>query len=234
MIMVKENNKNILINLIIFIVYGFSWFNLALIFNFIGININNLSESAKIIFSIFFELLIAIFLIIIYNKKLKEDIKDYLKNALKYFSNNIKYWLLGIGISTIINSLILTIFKINTSDNQAAINSLFKTKPLYVIISAVIVAPIIEELIFRNCFRNIFKSNITYIIMSGLVFGLFHVVNVSTSFAGFAYTFSYAALGSAFAYMMVKKDNIIIPMSFHALHNGIILLLQLVLLITTK
>ena len=43
------------------------------------------------------------------------------------------------------------------------------------------------------------------------------------------YVIPYGFLGGSFAYILAKKDNIYIPITFHMLHNGILTLLSIVL-----
>ena len=42
------------------------------------------------------------------------------------------------------------------------------------------------------------------------------------------YILPYGALGGAFAYILTKKNNILIPITFHMLHNGIITIISII------
>ena len=77
-------------------------------------------------------------------------------------------------------------------------------------------APICEEVFMRgtflSCFRELKKDWIVCLIV-GIAFGLFHL-----------YPFRYAGmtcLGAMLAYIMVKKNNILLPILMHFLNNGI-------------
>ncbi|MBQ1223931.1 MAG: CPBP family intramembrane metalloprotease [Oscillospiraceae bacterium] len=81
------------------------------------------------------------------------------------------------------------------------------------IIFVVILAPIVEELIFRKFIvdRMVRYGELTAVLCSGLLFGLFH---------GNFYQFFYAALlGMFFAFIYVKTGRIRITMLLHAVVN---------------
>ena len=81
------------------------------------------------------------------------------------------------------------------------------------LIFVVILAPIVEELIFRKFIvdRMVRYGELTAVLCSGLLFGLFH---------GNFYQFFYAALlGMFFAFIYVKTGRIRITMLLHAIVN---------------
>ena len=98
-------------------------------------------------------------------------------------------------------------------------------------ITAVILAPVIEELVFRQAFRNIITNNWLFIIISGLVFGSLHVITSYETPTDLLYLIPYSAPGIIFAYTLVKSKNIFVPMGLHFIHNGLLLSLQFVVLI---
>lgn len=90
---------------------------------------------------------------------------------------------------------------------------LMNVNPWIVFLSAVVIAPIAEELIFRKLLidRTIQYGQGISILVSGLVFGLAH---------GNFYQFFYAfGLGMIFAYIYVKTGNIVYPILFHTVIN---------------
>ena len=128
----------------------------------------------------------------------------------------------------IISNLIITnITNIDTSTNQEYIVKLLGSYPIYMIISAAIIAPLTEELIFRLNFRKIFSSNLLYIILSGITFGAMHL-SVATSIQELLYIIPYSIPGFIFAYTYTKSKNIYVPISLHLLHNTFTLVLQLI------
>ncbi|MEG2311348.1 MAG: type II CAAX endopeptidase family protein [Bacilli bacterium] len=195
-----------------------------------GIDYNNMRLISKVCYLLGTELLFIIILFLIYKKKLTKDFKDYISNFKPYMKKYMEYWALAFGLMIISNILIITIFPNSISANQETINSIFKTAPLYMIFSAVIFAPFVEEIVFRLSFKNIFKNNTLFIILSGLVFGLLHVVGNFNNWIDLIYIIPYSIPGIVFAYTLVKSKNIFIPISLHLFHNGFMMLLQTILM----
>ena len=100
--------------------------------------------------------------------------------------------------------------------------------PIYAIITAIFIAPITEELIFRLNFRNIFKNDLVFIIISGLAFGIMHFTGAKTS-EELLYIIPYSIPGFIFAYTLKKSNNIFVPISLHMIHNTLMVILQFII-----
>ena len=103
--------------------------------------------------------------------------------------------------------------------------------PIYTFISAVIIAPFLEELVFRKSFRDMFSNNLLFIILSGLTFGAFHVIGSFETLFDLIYIIPYSIPGFVFAYTLSKSKNIFVPIGLHFLHNGILMALQTFLML---
>ena len=193
------------------------------------VDLKELSLNIRIIYASLLDIIIVCSLLIIFYEVLKINIKDFKKNNQKYFSKYVKYWLIGVGVMFTSNIIITLITNNTSSNNQEAIMEIFKVAPIYMFISAVIIAPLTEELVFRKSIQNIFENKIIFILVSGLVFGALHVIPTYTQIADLLYIIPYSALGIAFAYILSKTNNIIVPMSFHFIHNGIAMTLAILL-----
>lgn len=222
----KQDLKNAITGIFVLIFYLLSNFNSSLILNILKINYNNLSTFNKIIYNISFELILIIIIIFIYRKTIINDLKN-LKNI--HFSNYIRYWFISLGLMLISNIIITMITNINTSSNQDIIVDTFSKAPIYTIILTVLFAPILEELVFRLSFRKMFKTDIIFIITSGLFFGFMHIIN-SNSLLELLYIIPYSIPGIIFAYTLKKSDNIFVPIGLHFMHNTLMILLQIILL----
>lgn len=131
-----------------------------------------------------------------------------------------------------ISNLIIKLFiDSNLPNNEQTIRDIFGISPIYIFFSAVIYAPIVEELVFRYSFKKIFSNKWIFIILSGLIFGGMHVFNNFENLTDLLYIIPYSAPGIVFAYMLEKSDNVFVPISFHFIHNGILISLQFFLLI---
>ena len=200
-------------------------------FIIMGVNTTTLPIWVKVFYLTMYSVLTASLIMIIYNKKLSKDFKDMKKNSIKYFNKYIKYWLIGLFIMMVSNLFINLIVTNDIPSNEQAIRETFNISPLYIFFSAVIYAPIVEELIFRQSIKNIFHNKWLFIIISGLLFGSMHVFGDFKNIADLLYIIPYSTPGIIFAYMLEDSDNICVPMSFHFIHNGILISLQFILLL---
>lgn len=124
------------------------------------------------------------------------------KIEFKYVIFTIILYLLSMVLELILVSMMDAI-----PSNQMLINELTQRVPYSIIISAVFLAPIIEELLFRGIFFNYFFngnsmwSNIAVVFVSGLLFGLMHEMNISLSLL--VYSLSGWVFGAVY---MITKD----------------------------
>lgn len=200
-------------------------------FAIMRVDTTTLPTWVKVFYLIMYGALTASLIMMIYNKKLSKDFKDMKKNSIKYFNKYIKYWFIGLFIMMVSNLLINLIVTNDIPSNEQAIRETFNISPLYIFFSAVIYAPIVEELIFRQSIKNIFNNKLLFIIISGLLFGSMHVFGDFKNITDLLYIIPYSTPGIMFAYMLEDSDNICVPMSFHFIHNGILISLQFILLL---
>lgn len=232
---VLENNKEYIIKVLkagaaLFLYFVLS--NLqALPFILLNIDTSTLSQTFRIFYSLFYEIFLLMIILLLFLDDLKKAYSDLKKNHKKYFSSCFKYWIIGLLVMMFSN-LILQKFSTNgIAGNEQTINELFEVSPLYIWISAVLIAPFMEELLFRQGIRNIFKNDILFILISGIFFGSLHVIGNVQNFWDFLYIIPYSSLGIAFAYMLYKTKNIFVTIGFHFMHNGILMALQFLILL---
>lgn len=107
------------------------------------------------------------------------------------------------------------------SDNTAVLSSIAKVSPI-IIISMVIFAPILEEIIFRRVlFGGIYRlTNFwTAAFLSALVFALVH--------NELEHTLVYMAPALAFSFVYYKSKRLLAPIIGHFLMNGFVVIIQL-------
>lgn len=214
---------------VVTIYFLFSIFS-TLPLNLLHINYDNLPLLIKEIYSFSTELIMLIIIFLIFKKQFKTAWQDLKKNHLNYFSKYFKFYILGIFLMISANALI-NILGGQMSGNETAIRDQFSLAPIYTFCSAVFLAPLLEETVFRLAFRNIFKNNFIFIVSSGLIFGSLHLLSgISLQFLPL-YLVSYCSFGFIFAYMLAKTNNIFVPIGFHTMHNGILMSLQVFLLL---
>lgn len=194
-------------------------------------NVDQMNNINYTIFAISYEVILLSVILIIFNKKIIQDFKDIKKNHKKYFKDNFKYYLIGLAVMFISNAIIMFILNKEVASNESAIRDMLAVVPIYIYIASVIIAPALEELVFRHGIRTLINNKYVYIIISGLVFGGLHVVTSLSVLSDLAYLVPYCSLGIAFAYIYYKTKNIFVTIGLHTMHNGILVGIQILLLI---
>lgn len=218
----KIKIKEIIKFILIFLLYLLYSDIIIIILTKLGVNIKVLPNNLKIAIMFLINLSLMIMLFIFYSKSIKENLKDLKLNFKSYIKDNFKYYVIGLLIM-IISNIIISFFVEGNSTNETLIREYINIMPIYMIFSSCIYAPFTEEMVFRKSLRNCFNNKVLYILLSGLIFGSMHLLSAS-SIVELVFLIPYSALGCAFAYMYSKTDNIFVPMSFHMMHNTIIVL----------
>lgn len=196
-----------------------------------GINVTNMPIILKSIYLLSYEIVMLAIIYLILKDKINAAIEDIKKHHKEYFSKYLKYWILALIIMSGSNILISFINGGQIAGNEEAVRNIFGQTPIYMFISAVFIAPLTEELIFRQAIRNIFSNNKLFIVVSGLIFGGLHVFNSATNWMDLLYLIPYCTPGFIFAYILSKTDNVLVPAGLHFLHNGLMMSLQVLLLL---
>jgi membrane protease YdiL (CAAX protease family) len=154
-------------------------------------------------------------IIMINYEKINKAFKDwtiYLRLALKkYF----KHYLIAIFMMMISNVIIMFFTKTMGSVNEEVLGTMFNISPIYLVFAASVKAPILEELTFRQSFKTLIEDKRIGIVLSGVIFGLLHVI----SGPDLIYIIPYSIMGIFLAYTMYDTDNVSVPIMFHFLHN---------------
>ena len=222
------NIKNLIKFLGIFFLYFISDLVYLIPLIIMGIDLNSLSQTTQITLMVVADLFVSIMLFIIYRKYLIQKFKDFKNNFNNYLEIGLKGWLIGLGIMWLGNFLLAEFSPVKEAINENQVQILIKTSPILAMMLTTIFAPINEEIIFRKSIQDILKNKWIYIIVSGLIFGYLHVSG-SESLYDFLYIIPYGALGSAFAYVLAKTDNVYTTILTHMIHNGILTLISIFL-----
>jgi CAAX family protease len=155
----------------------------------------------------------------------KHDAKHPRKHEYKY-----RYTLLAIGIYylfLVVLTVILTKLGIapQKQDNQSSIDSLLKTSAIVLIVYVTIIAPIIEELLFRYILPKAFNFNkIAEIIAYAVGFILFVTLHMPNGITGLL---TYGGMGVLFTFMRIYYDNINASILTHITWNVIVVAIML-------
>ncbi len=222
----KIKIKEIIKFILIFLLYSDI---IIIILTKLGVNIKVLPNNLKIAIMFLINLSLMIMLFIFYSKSIKENLKDLKLNFKSYIKDNFKYYVIGLLIM-IISNIIISFFIEGNSTNETLIREYINIMPIYMIFSSCIYAPFTEEMVFRKSLRNCFNNKVLYILLSGLIFGSMHLLSAS-NLVELVFLIPYSSLGCVFAYMYYKTNNIFVPMTFHMVHNTIIVINYLLMLI---
>lgn len=166
--------------------------------------------------------IITIIFIIISRNNLKEDIKKFNKNI---FKKALKYWFIG-ALFMIISSTIISLFNIPLPINETLNRNNFNYYPITQILSSIVFAPIIEEILFRLNFKDLSTNKHIYAIGTGLLFAILHLPDGFVNPIMLIHIIPYAAVGITFGYTYTKTKNIMSTITTHSLHN-LITIIQL-------
>ena len=160
-------------------------------------------------------ILVFITLIAFFIKDIKKSIKEFKQNKKKYILFILKNYLITLLIA---NTLALIAFLIIGEDSTN--EQLLNAEPIWsLLLTSIIYAPIAEELLFRGCLRKLIKNDTLFILVSGISFGLWHVLGYDQSLIQYLYVFTYSAIGIGLSYVYSKTNNLTTNIGMHFIHN---------------
>ena len=229
----KDNVKNIFKLIISFVLF----FNISLvityIFKLVGINYSDFNYIDYACLNTFIELIMFVVVILFYKKYLKKDLvlfklnkKDYIKKIISYF---LIFLVVKYGVA-LFSSLLLVMLgsDLVTSENQEAVVNLAKTFPFMMMISTSLLAPFVEEGIFRLGIKKVINNKYLFILVSGLIFGFMHIFPTELPlYVALIESLNYVTMGLLLAYIYNETDNIYVVVIIHALNNLLSMLMIL-------
>lgn len=222
---IKKYKSQIIGILMFFLMFIISDLILSILIG-LGLDIKSLSNSTKYYILLGVSLVFPIILAIVYRKKLGKDFKKIKKEYKSYLDIMINYYTIGVIGMVIANCILQYGLDLGLAGNEEGVRNLLVEAPLYTFISACILAPFEEEMLFRKVINDFCKNKYVFIIFSGLIFGLMHVIGIASGLE-YLYAIPYGILGSIFALIYVKTDNIWCPILIHFFHNTVLVLVQL-------
>ena len=221
-----KKNYKFLVVILLYLLYQ-SNFIIALISSF-GINVSKIPKTPRIWLFTITDLMYVVILILMFKKEIIKGLKDLKKNFVDRTLTSLNCWIAGCFIMTVSSILISLILKQEVSQNEALVRQSIKIAPLYMLFTCSIVAPIFEEMVFRRSLYGLIRFKWLFILVSGLGFGLLHVLGSYSSALDFLYVIPYGAMGCCFAYLLTKTNNITLPIIVHMLHNTILVIIQII------
>ena len=156
-------------------------------------------------------LIMFIIFAIMYFKRIKADIKRLTKNNIIFV---VIIAIFGLSVNYVVGLFNLP------SNNQNIAENLINSYAIPMGIYTALIAPCIEELVFRVGIGNIIKNNVVFVIISALSFGLVHSRGASILI--------YVFLGAIFTITYIKTDRNLVAAAFvHMVNNAVGVLLVL-------
>lgn len=116
----------------------------------------------------------------------------------------------------------LTLFNIKPgSENTFEIMNIARAAPIFIIIPA-LVAPILEEIIFRKIIFGSLYKRMNFFFAAGLSAIIFGIIHQEPE-----HILIYASMGFVFAFVYVQTKRIIMPIIVHMSMNSIAVIMQL-------
>ncbi len=164
-----------------------------------------------------------------YYKDLLKEAKIYKETFKNSFFKGLKYYFIGLLIMIFSNLIISFVLK-DVSANENAVRDMLYDTPILTMISIVVIAPVVEELLFRKSLSPLVKNKWLYALISALLFGGAHLISGLDTFKALdlLYLIPYGSLGFVFALMNRETKSTFTSISIHAFHNfitGLMLLL---------
>lgn len=156
---------------------------------------------------------------------LRKELTDLSFNKKhKTFKFSIKWALLGVllvFLSQYAAATIERLLGVNlASENTQQLTHIINSFPIVIIVSSIF-GPVLEEIVFRRILFGYFHKHLNFFIaaiISSFIFALAHLEP--------EHIIRYSAIGFVFAFLYVKRNNIISPIFAHVMMNTIIIIFQ--------
>ncbi len=167
---------------------------------------------------------------LIFKKQIIKDFKEFKKNYKKYISIAFSYWIKGFFIMIVSNYILNIILKTGQSVNEMENIALIKGNILVHSLTVILIAPFLEELIFRMSFNKMTKNKHIFALITGAIFGSIHII---TSLSlnnplNILLLIPYSAMGVALGYAYKETDNIFSSLSMHMIHNTLSIIIIII------
>ncbi len=166
---------------------------------------------------------------------LKDSMIQQIKEFFSHISEHIlEALVLGpvliYGANIVGSLLVLAFGGASDSENQVLVESLLDAYPVIMSFCTVVLAPILEEMIFRGIlFSWAYEYNpkLAHII-SAFLFGFVHVMSsvLAGDLSEMIQIFPYIFTGLVLSYLYEKHNNICVPIGAHAMNNLISIILN--------
>lgn len=229
MIKLNDFQKRMIRSIIVFLLFTYSayWQYIPVIV--FRLNTSNLSMSIKVLLSTFSSFITFFIFFFIYRKELKKEFSIFKKNLVDNIDVGFRYWLLGLIIMILSNTIIMRVFKGDIAGNEQIVQQMIKTLPYFMLLDAGFIAPFNEEITYRKTVKDVLGNHKwLFVILSGLLFGCAHVLGNTKTLVDYLYIIPYGTLGAAFALSYHKTNTVFTSITMHMFHNILLVLISMI------
>lgn len=197
--------------------------------------VNLFETSTYLVLHFIVETIIFILIIKFTSNKLKYDFNKWknTKMSRKVYYIFTSFTLMN-AVNIAVNLIIMQFTTVDTTNNQLGIEMMFQRYPIYIVVTAVIFAPIVEELVFRGTIYAHMRQKMGFIscaLLNSFIFAGLHftVSLLMGDLSDIIFIFAYMAQSFVICILYEKTDNIFMPIMLHFLNNAVgILLMSLI------
>lgn len=154
---------------------------------------------------------------------------NYLKKCVKEFKFNKKtlidillYSALFIVLANFTSKTITYLIGVSPANNDI-VTAQIKQYPI-LIIEAILLGPITEELIFRAPYQGIKKHKLLVFILYSSIFAFIHILQINTLIE-LVYFIPYLLLSIGIGFSFYKTDNVLLSIIVHIINNSLEIML---------
>lgn len=232
----KISNQTKLMMLLVFIPFYFFCGSIiaSAIIKFCIIQFSLVLDETTVVayLNLLLDLVFALIILLIFKDSLIEQWKDFFKEKKENILYGFVIGFVMLFVASIVGGLLSMAFGAQTdSQNQAVIENLAQAHPVIIVITSVILAPIVEELLFRGTiFGWLYELHPTIAHLgSAFLFGFVHIMDavLSGNYQEWFQIFAYFLMGAVLSFLYEKRNNIYVPILSHMMNNLISILLVL-------
>ena len=178
--------KDLIKLLLSFIIFFFASYLLVIFIKYgLKIDISNIEYHGLAIIQLILSFLSTVLYTLLYFDVIKSSFNNLSKNGkrLTHFISAVVIGFIALYVTQIIANYLENILfflagiERDIVENQRLVDELLGSAPIITIISACLLGPIEEELLFRGAIGQVLKNKKVFITVSGLIFGLVHVTD---------------------------------------------------------
>ncbi|KQL39711.1 hypothetical protein AN960_09245 [Bacillus sp. FJAT-25509] len=163
-----------------------------------------------------------IIILILLHKPIYEGIKNLKTNYRTIINWVILGYFITMLTQIVCNLILIYVFDLHKgSENTQNIINIAKLNPAFIIIPS-LVAPILEEIIFRRIIFKRLYNRLPFIISAGISSAIFSLMHGDIPFF-----LSYFLIGFVFCYLYKRTNSIMVPILTHMLMNSFVVFQQI-------